>query len=226
VTLAKELDHSLSLTIAYLFLVQVLHCVNDHATALPRAEELLALCEKHRLPQWVGPGMILLGVSRTAQGSTELGLKLIDDGLKAHRATGHVGISLMLLALAAEAHLKIGNHARALDLLSEAIEVAERSRVGWYRQEVLRLQAEVLLQSGQITVDDAIARIEHAAWLAKGQGSVALEWRAEIALARLFEQHGQRERAGDRLRAVCGSSTDGLDSQELAEAKSLLASLS
>ena len=199
--------------------------MNDHATALSRAEELLALCEKHRLPQWGGPGTILLGVSQTAQGSTELGLKLIDDGLKAHRATGHVGISLMLLALAAEAHLKIGNHARALDLLSEAIDVGEKSRIGWYRQEVLRLQAEVMLQSGKIAVDDAIARVEHAAWLAKGQGAVALEWRAEIALARLLEQHGQPERARDRLRAVCGPSTDGLDSQELVDVKSLLATL-
>jgi predicted ATPase len=207
-------------------LVQVLHCVNDHAAALPCAEELLALCEKHRLPQWVGPGMILLGVSRTAQGSTELGLKLIGDGLKAHRATGHVGISLMLLALAAEAHLKIGNHARALELLSEAIDVAEKSRVGWYRQEILRLQAEVMLQSGKIAVDDAIARIEHAAWLSKGQGAVALEWRAEIALAHLLEQHGQPERARDRLRAVCGPSTDGLDAAELDQAKGLLESLS
>jgi predicted ATPase/class 3 adenylate cyclase len=225
IALAKELDHSLSLATAYLFSLQVMHYVGDHATALIRAEELISLCEKHRLPQWIGPGQVLSGVSQTAQGSTELGLKLIDDGLKAHRAKGHVGISLMLLALAADAHFKIGNHARALDLLSEAIDVSEKSRVGWYRQEVLRLQAEIMLQSGQIAADDAIARVEHAAWLAKGQGSVALEWRAEMALARLLEQHGQSERARERLRAVCGSSTDGLDSQELVEAKSLLASL-
>jgi tetratricopeptide (TPR) repeat protein len=208
-----------------LFSLQVMHYVGDHATALVRAEELISLCEKHRLPQWIGPGQVLSGVSQTAQGSTELGLKLIEDGLKAHRAKGHVGISLMLLALAADAHFKIGNHARALDLLSEAIDVSEKSRVGWYRQEVLRLQAEIMLQSGQIAADDAIARVEHAAWLAKGQGSVALEWRAEMALARLLEQEGQSERARERLRAVCGSSTDGLDSQELVEAKSLLASL-
>jgi histidine ammonia-lyase len=82
-----------------------------------------------------------------------------------------------------------------------------------------------MLQSGKIAVDDAIARVEHAAWLAKGQGAVALEWRAEIALARLLEQHGQAERARDRLRAVCGPSTDGLDSAELDQAKRLLKTL-
>jgi predicted ATPase len=225
VALAKELDHSLSLAIAYLFSLQVLHLVSDHTAALGRADELIAISEKHRLPQWIGGGLVLSGVSQTAQGSTELGLRLIDDGLKAHRQTGHAGISLMLLAMAAEAHLKVGNNARALDLLSEAVEVSEKSRVGWYRQEVLRLQAEVMLQSGKIPIDDAIARVEHAAWLAKGQGAVALEWRAEIALARLLVQHGQSERARERLRAVCGPSTDGLDSQELVEAKSLLATL-
>ena len=65
-----------------------------------------------------------------------------------------------------------------------------------------------------------------AAWLAKEQNSVALEWRAEIALARLLEQFGQPERARERLRVVCGPSSEGLDSQELSEAKSLLSSLS
>lgn len=226
IALAKDLDHSLSLATAYLFSLQVLHYVRDHAAALARADELITLCEKHRYPQWVGSGLVLSGVSQVAQGSSEFGLKLIDDGLKAHRATGHAGISLMLLALAAEAHLQIGNEGRALELLSDAIEVADKSRVGWYRPEVVRLQGDVMLQSKQITIDDAIARVEHAAWLAKEQGSVALEWRAETALARLLEQHGQPERACERLRAVCGTSSDGLDSRELDEAKRLLSTLS
>ena len=226
ITLAKELDHSFSLALAYLASLQVLHHVHYHTAALPQAEVLIALCEKHRFPQFIGMGLALSGVSQTARGSTELGLRLIEDGLKAHRTLGPVPFSLMLLALAAEAHLQIGNNARALELLSEAIEVSEKGRVGWYRQEVLRLQTEVLLQSGQIEINEAIARLEHAAWLAKGQGSVALEWRAEIALARLLEQLGQSERARERLRAVCGSSSDGLDSLELIEAKSLLSSLS
>jgi predicted ATPase len=226
VSLARDLDHSSSLATAYLFSLQVLHYVRDHAAALVRAEELLAICDKHRFPQWRGGGLVLSGMARTAQGSTELGLRLVDDGLKAHRATGHAGISLMLLALAAEAHVQVGNNARALELLSEAIEVSEKSRVGWYRSEVLRLQAEFMLQSKQITIDDAIARVEHAAWLAKGQGAVALEWRSVMTLARLLGYSGRPAQARDRLCAACGASTEGLDSQELDDARKLLASLS
>ena len=218
-SLAKDLEHSSSLATAYLFSLQVLHYVRDHSAALVRAEELLAICDKHRLPQWRGSGLVLAGMARTARGGTELGLRLVDDGLKAHRATGHAGISLMLLALAAEAHVQVGNNARALELLSEAIDVSETSRVGWYRPEVLRLQAEVMLQSNQITIDDALARIEHAAWLAKGQGAVALEWRAVTALARLLAHGGRLAEARDRLGAACGASTEGLDSQELDDAK-------
>ena len=225
VSLAQELEHVFSLSTAYLFSLQVLHYVRDHVAAQARAEQLIAVAEKHRFPQWMGSGLVLSGVSRTAQGSTELGLKLVDDGLKAQRATGHVGISLMLLALAAEAHLQVGNNGRALELLSEAIEVSEKTRVGWYRPEVVRLQAEVMLQSKQIAIDDAIARVEHAAWLAKQHGAVALEWRAVTALARLLEQNGQPEKARERLRSICGASAAGLDSAELDEAKSLLAAL-
>jgi predicted ATPase/class 3 adenylate cyclase len=226
VTLAKALDHSLSLATAYLFSLQVFHYVRDHSAVVAHAEALLALCEKHRFPQWVGSGLVLSGVSHVAQGSTDLGLKLIDDGLKAQRASGHVGISLMLLALAAESHLKLGNAGRAVELLTEATEVADKSHVGWYRPEVVRLQAELMLQAKQIAVDDAIARVEHAAWLAKDKGSIALEWRATTALARLLEQRGGTDEARDRLRAVCGSYAEGLDSLELDEAKSLLLALS
>jgi predicted ATPase/class 3 adenylate cyclase len=226
VTLAKELDHSLSLATAYLFSLQVLHYIRDHPAVVARAETLLALCEKHRFPQWVGSGLVLSGVSHVAQGSTDLGLKLIDDGLKAQRASGHVGISLMLLALAADSHLKLGNAGRAVELLTEATELADKSHVGWYRPEVVRLQAELMLQTRQIAVDDAFARVEHAAWLAKDKGSIALEWRATTALARLLEQRGQVGEARKRLLAGCGPSADGLDSVELDEAKALLATLS
>jgi class 3 adenylate cyclase/predicted ATPase len=224
-SLAQELEHALSLATAYLFSLQVLHYVGDHIAAQPRAELLIAIAEKHRFPQWMGSGLVLSGVSRAAQGGTELGLKLIDDGLKAQRATGHVGISLMLFALAAESHLQVGNDARALELLSEAVEIAEKSRVGWYRPEVLRLQAEILLQSRQITFDDAIARIEHAAWLAKGQGAVALQWRAVNALAQLLEQRGKTDKAREHLASICGTSAEGLDSSELDTAKRLLQAL-
>jgi predicted ATPase/class 3 adenylate cyclase len=226
ITLSKEMDHSFSLIMATLGSVQVQHHVHDHTAALAQAEALIALCEKHRIPQWIGMGHVLSGVARTAQGSTELGLRLIEDGLEAHRTTGVAIFNLMLLALAAGAHLQVGNNARALELLAEAIEVSEKTGVGWFRQEVLRMRAEILLQSGQIAIDEAIAQLEHAAWLAKGQGSLALEWRAEIALARLLEQHGQPERARERLRVVCGPSSDGLDARELVEAKILLSSLS
>ena len=191
-----------------------------------RAEELIALCEKNKYPQWLGGGLVMSGVARTARGSTEQGLRLVDVGLKAHRTAGHAGISLMLLAFAAEAHLRVGNDARALDLLAEAIAVSEKSSVGWYRPEVLRLQSEVLLQSKQIAAPDAIARVEHAAWLAKSQGAVALEWRAVTALARLLAQEGRAEQARDRLRSVCGESNSGLDSADLEGAKSLLSTLS
>ena len=220
--LAQELEHALSLSIAYLFSLQVLHYVQDHVAAQARAELLIAIAEKHRFPQWMGSALVLSGVSRTAQGGTELGLKLIDDGLKAQRATGHVGISLMLFALAAESHLQVGNDARALELLAEAVAISEKSGVGWYRPEVVRLQAETMLQSRQITRDDAIARIEHAAWLAKGQGALALQWRSTTSLARLLHEDGRTDKAREHLTAACGVSAEGFDSAELDAARSLL----
>lgn len=82
-----------------------------------------------------------------------------------------------------------------------------------------------MLQSGQIAIDDAIARVEHAAWIAHGQGAIALEWRAATTLARLLEKAGRIEEARQQLGDACGGESAGLDSRELDAAKALLVSL-
>ena len=57
---------------------------------------------------------------------------------------------------------------------------------------VERLHAEVLLLTGQINRPQAIARIEAAAAHARQQGALALEWRATMALARLYVERRTR----------------------------------
>jgi hypothetical protein len=77
---------------------------------------------------------------------------------------------------------------------------------------------------GQRFCEACGTQVEHAAWLAKQQGTIALEWRAATAVARLLEQSGDPEKARQQLGAICGAA-EGLDSAELDDARRLLQSL-
>jgi predicted ATPase len=223
--LAREIDHSFSLSTAHMWKGFVLQCANEHEAAQAAANQLIAVCEQHDFKQWKGAGLILLGASRTMQGEVEVGLKLIEQGLIVQRKFGQMIMFNLLAAFAAEAHLQGGNHARALELLSEAIEASDRTSVTWYRPEVQRLRAQTLFQSGLASTTETILRIDDAAKLARNQGAIALEWRAATSLARLLAQNGQAEQARERLREVCGVLSEGLDSSELDAARADLAAL-
>ena len=74
--------------------------------------------------------------------------------------------------------------------------------------EVERLHAEVLLLTGQIDAAQAILRVEAAAAHAKRQGALALEWRATMALARLYPG-GRHDEARELLRRNYAAFTEG-----------------
>ena len=225
VSIGTELNHPFSLTSAYLWTALMLHNTRDYAATQATSELLIATCEKYGFGQWVGIGLVLSGASRVGQGDTAFGLKLVEDGLKANRTTLQLSLFPLVASAGAEAHLHAGDHVRALALLSEAIEVSDKTGMGLHRPEVQRLHAEAMLQSGSIRIEEAILRVGDAANRAKEQGAVALEWRASISLARLLERNRRPELARERLCEICDDLTIGLDSPELDSAKALLSAL-
>ena len=177
-SIARELDHALTLTTSLLTGAIVFHELGDADAAGAAGEELLAVSERHGIPQWLGIGRTGLGAALCAQGDTGRGIAMVEAGIESHLAKGPVGFALPILAVAAKAHLGAGHTERALALLAQGIELAERTRVGWQLPEVERLQAETLLAVGRIDVDDASRRLHAAADRARAQGAAALEIRA------------------------------------------------
>ena len=62
--------------------------------------------------------------------------------------------------------------------------------------------------------------------VARRQEAKALELRAAMSLSRLWQQQGKRSEAGDLLGEIYGWFTEGVDTADLQEAKTLLAELS
>jgi len=226
IAIGEEIEHPYSQSIALMWATQAACGRRDYARMREHAEALLETCDRHNFPGWRGMALVACGACRALAGETEFGLKLISEGLVAQRQTGMGGRLGFTLVTAAMAHMQSGNLGRALELLTEAITHAEKSHARLLLPEAERLRAEVLLLTGQINTAQAILRVEHAAALATQQGALALEWRATMALARLYASVGRDAEARELLRDKYAAFTQGFASPDLVDGKQLLDSLS
>ena len=95
----------------------------------------------------------------------------------------------------------------------------------WWEAEVSRLQGELLLHLPSPDVPQAEAAFLRALDVARRQQAKALELRAALSLARLWQGQGQPTAARQLLAEIYGWFTEGFDTADLQEAKVLLAEL-
>ncbi|WP_082549047.1 AAA family ATPase [Rhizobacter sp. Root404] len=226
VAIAEEIEHPFSQSIACMWATLAACGTRDYARARERAETLLQLADRHSFPVWRGVAMVACGACRALAGETEFGLKLIGEGLVEQRRNGNGSWLGFTLVTAVTAHMQCGNLGRALELLTEGLAHAEKSHARVLLPEIERLHAEVQLLTGQIDTRQAILRVEAAATHARQQGALALEWRATMALARLYAGVGRDDEARAMLRGNYAAFTQGFSSPDLVEGKQLLDGMS
>jgi predicted ATPase len=155
-----------------------------------------------------------LGVS----GESEKGLAQIGQGLDSYGLGGHQHI---LLALQADAQLAIGKPETALESATAGLKAVEKTGGAPLEAELWRLRGEALL-AGAGTVSEAETAIEQAIDVARRQNAKSWELRAATSLARLRRQQGRPQEAAALLAPILGWFTEGFDTADLKEAKTLL----
>jgi predicted ATPase len=117
------------------------------------------------------------------------GISLIEDGIEDYRATGSRLLLPYYLAQKAEALHLADRTSEALEAITEAEELAERSEERWWCAELHRLRGVFLTALGaEGTEIEAVFRA--AIRIAKEQKSVSLEKRAEAIYAEYHRQKG------------------------------------
>ena len=101
----------------------------------------------------------------------------------------------------------------------------EATEERWWEAEVYRLQGELLLQLPSRDVPQAEACFQQALDVARRQQAKALELRAALSLARLWQEQGQPTAARQLLAESYGWFTEGFDTADLQEAQALLQEL-
>jgi predicted ATPase len=126
----------------------------------------------------------------------------------------------MRLGRAAAAFIEVGDAGEGAALLTEAFQAMDSRGERWYEPELLRLQG-LLASSGDRTAD-AVAYFEKASDVAHSQGARLFELRAAMALNRLPCDHNERRRRKALLGSIYRSFSEGFDTPDLEEARSLL----
>jgi len=130
------------------------------------------------------------------------------------------------LALAAETHARLGELARADELIREALQTCGPSRGFFYESELHRLSGESRLgRPGPQSRLDAEGCYQQALRVARMQGAHLLELRAANSLATLWLDQNQHARARDILTPILCAFSVGFDTRDLLEAKALLQKL-
>ena len=117
-------------------------------------------------------------------------------------------------------------------MLSEGLAIANKNGERFYEAELYRLRGELLLMQGGSRGSSRNAPTEseqcfrQAIEVARRQGSKSFELRATVSLCRLLQQQGRGEEGRQILAGSYGWFTEGFDTPDLEEAKSLLQKLS
>ncbi|MGA2842762.1 MAG: hypothetical protein ABSG18_21865 [Steroidobacteraceae bacterium] len=104
----------------------------------------------------------------------------------------------------------------------EAITAVETTKEKWCEAEVHRTAGEIALLSREPDAAKAEAYFERALAVARQQQAKSWELRAAVSMARLWGDQGKRDAARELLAPVYGWFTEGFDTLDLKEAKTLL----
>ncbi len=220
--LAETVAHRPSVAHAYLYRAELCFLRGESREAGERARTVLEIAEPFGLAHYAAWARIHTGWSRARQGDVDAGLELVEHGIRDLR---EVGIRYHLahrLALWVETLIAKGDNKGAASSAQECHRAVEETGERWFEPEALRLLAHAKSLLG---VGDA----EEVEGLLRQSLDVADEldaryWRLRTAnsLARLWRDQGRTAEARDLLMAVYGWFTEGFDTPDLTEAKSLL----
>jgi predicted ATPase len=223
---ARAIDHAVSICGALEVACLVAIWSGDLAAAARSVAMLLDHSARTALSVWNARGRCLDGVQRIRHGEIADGLVLLRTALDELREAGFVPYFTALLGTLAQGLAQAGQVAQGLATIDEALARSERDEELWCLAELLRLKAEVLLlDRGPGAPAAAEEHFRQALDWARKQGSLSMELRCAVSLARLWQQHGRADEARKLLAPVYGRFTEGFGTAELQAAKGLLDAL-
>ncbi|MCP1842842.1 putative ATPase/class 3 adenylate cyclase [Bradyrhizobium sp. USDA 4524] len=206
------------------YYASILHALRgDFRKAHRYADRCLALSEELGFRQWRGLARAIRGISATFLDPSSAALEEIRAAMNEYRGAGYqLGITALYVLLSA-ALLSSHQSEAALELIEQGLATTGRNSERIFEAELCRLKARVLLvRDAPEASTDARSLLDHALTTAKSQRAKALELRVAVDLANLWIDQGRTSEALDQLVPIYGWFVEGLETQDLKQAKALL----
>jgi class 3 adenylate cyclase/predicted ATPase len=206
------------------YYASILHALrSEPVIAHQYAERCLALSEQHGFRHWHGLSRAIRGICVTMLDPSAASLEEVRSALNQYRGAGYqLGITALYVLLGPALLLRNEPEA-ALEMIEQGLSTASHNSERIFEAELHRLQAQALLARGAPDArSQAKSLLDQALTTARNQQARSLELRATKDLAALSIDHGRRDEVLDSLASIYSWFIEGLDTQDLKEAKTLL----
>jgi class 3 adenylate cyclase/predicted ATPase len=217
---ARRLAHPPTLAMCFGHGARLLSLAGNNAVLDQWVDQFDAMATEQGFPVWHAEATIYRGWAKVTNGDVTEGISLLRSGSVAFRATGTEMWTPHHIALLASACEIAGRVEEGVTLLDDASQVVDSTGERWFAAELYRHKGQLLLQQGHTEVAEELYR--KALSIAREQGAKLWELRAAASLARLRRDQGRRAEARDLLAPVYGWFTEGFDTPDLKDAKTLL----
>jgi class 3 adenylate cyclase/tetratricopeptide (TPR) repeat protein len=225
-TLARELSDPFTYINA-LHSAQLVHQLRgEWEASLALADDTLRLSTENGFQQYSAFAMSYRGRALTQLNHAEEGIAALRQGIRAMRSSG-MHLLTLSYAVLAEGYAKAGSTADGLSVAAEGLESSDRTGdLGW-KAELYRIRGDLLLIEGKpASVNEAKACFRQAIEIARHQQAKWWELRATVSLARWLAKQDRLDEARTMLTDVYNWFTEGFETADLKDAKSLLDELS
>ena len=216
-------------------LLYALTCTNltqigcrNYEAVRAQSDEAIALADEKVGAQsyWKAHAMIERGEWLLAlTGKAADAATVIASGIGAYRSTAATLYAPWHLSSLASAYADLGQFDEAWRCIREALTEIDTAKVSVWEAGVNRVAGQIALQSPERDTAKAETYFERALAIARQQQAKSWELRASMSLARLWRDQGKVQQARELLAPVYGWFTEGFDTRDLKEAKTLLEEL-
>jgi DNA-binding winged helix-turn-helix (wHTH) protein/predicted ATPase len=233
---AQQLSHPYSLAYAEGIAAGVHQFRREAEPTRDLADAGLNVATEQGFPFWSAFQTILLGWVSVNRGNVDQGIEHMRRGMEAYLDTGAELLRPYFIGLLAEAFTAKGSVERGLTLLDEALGIVDKTGECFYEAELYRQKGELLVrshsdrrESHDLTAQASPLSEEEcflkAATVAQRQQAKWFELRSAMNLARLWQRQGRIEEGHRILAQTYNWFTEGFDTADLKDAKTLLEEL-
>ena len=219
---AREIGHAGTLMYALQFASSTYIYCGCYSSAIPLIDEVLALADKKGAKQWKSFGMLLQGWLFGSMGKGSEVVPIITSAIAAWRLLGAQVFVPMFLSQLANAYANLGHFDEAQRCIGDAISAMESSKETCWEPDIDRIAGEIALKTPEHDEAKAQMYFERALTVARQQQAKSWELRAAVSMARLWRDQGKRNEAHELLAPIHGWFTEGFNTVDLREAKTLL----